>query len=148
GHNLLFDIQFLAGLGFAPGETRDTMLMSQVLHAGERGLKHTLDACCHRELSKMLDKEQQASDWSGTLTLDQLRYAATDAAVVRNLHDALSAKLKQEGLEAAALIENRALPAVAWMSRVGCPLDRQAWLDLEKAAERDVEQYREELDRT
>jgi ribonuclease D len=34
GHNLLFDLHFLARLGFALGACRDTMLMSRVLHAG------------------------------------------------------------------------------------------------------------------
>ena len=34
-HNAAFDLQFLRALGFEPGEVQDTMLMSQVLYAGE-----------------------------------------------------------------------------------------------------------------
>jgi DNA polymerase-1 len=71
GHNLLFDLQFLARLGFAPGACRDTMLASQVLHAGERGLKHSLAACCERELGETVAKDEQHSDWSGDLSPEQ-----------------------------------------------------------------------------
>lgn len=36
GHNLQFDLRWLCSLGFVPGRVYDTMLASQVLHAGER----------------------------------------------------------------------------------------------------------------
>src|SRR3954468_24327726 len=77
GHNLAFDLQFLARLGFEPGAVRDTLLMSQVLYAGDRSIKsHKLADCCRRELGEAVDKAEQTSDWSGPLTAGQLRYAA------------------------------------------------------------------------
>src|SRR5262249_32846022 len=50
GHNLTFDVQFLARLGFVPGACRDTLLMSQVLYAGDGSVRsHKLADCCQRE---------------------------------------------------------------------------------------------------
>jgi hypothetical protein len=128
GHNLLFDLQFLARLGFEPGECRDTLLMSQVLYAGDRSVKsHKLADCCQRELGESVDKTEQTSDWSGVLTPDQLRYAARDADLVRRLHDALAPKLAEAGLSAAAAVENGAVPAVVWLSAAGVAFDRPGW---------------------
>src|SRR5262249_59040260 len=116
GHNLVFDLQFLARRGYEPGACRDTMLMSQVLHAGDRAARHTLAACCERELGRTVAKDLQASDWSGTLTAEQLEYAALDADLARRLHDALIPKLSGAGLAEAAAVENAALPAISWLS--------------------------------
>jgi DNA polymerase I-like protein with 3'-5' exonuclease and polymerase domains len=146
GHNLAFDLQFLARLGFEPGPCRDTMLMSQVLHAGERGLKHSLAACCARELGEAVGKEEQASDWSGDLTQDQLRYAALDAELARRLHDALVPRLKVAGLTEAAAVENGALPAVAWLSVTGVGFDKDCWTALAEQAQAQADRLALELD--
>jgi DNA polymerase-1 len=146
GHNLLFDLPFLAKLGFEPGACRDTMLMSQVLHAGDGSQKHSLAACCRRELGVEVDKSLQASDWAGALTPEQLRYAAADTELVRRLHDALVPKLRDAGLAEAAAIENRALPAVAWMSASGVAFDQPAWNRLADEAKAEADRLVAELD--
>jgi DNA polymerase-1 len=146
GHNLAFDLQFLARLGFQPVVCRDTMLMSQVLHAGDRSVRHTLAACCLRELDVALAKEQQVSDWTGALSPEQLDYAATDAEVVRRLSDALAPKLSEAKLWKTAVLENRALPAVAWLAGSGVAVDRPAWEALAERAEADAARLRTELD--
>ena len=127
-HNAVFDLQFLTGLGFAPGVAHDTMLMSQLLH-GTRKPKsfHGLQQTADREMGKLLDKTEQRSDWSGELTAEQLRYAAEDAAVLPPLFADLTAKLKTAGLSRVAEIESRCLPAMAWLSRSGVPFDRASW---------------------
>src|SRR5581483_10025088 len=68
GHNLAFDLQFLARLGFEAGPVRDTLLMSQVLHGSAYAVKHGLAAVAERELGETVSKAEQASDWSGPLT--------------------------------------------------------------------------------
>jgi DNA polymerase-1 len=146
GHNLLFDLQFLARLGFEPGQCRDTMLMSQVLYAGDRGLKHSLAACCARELGEAVGKAEQTSDWSGVLTPEQLRYAARDADLARRLHDALAPKLADAGLTTAAAIENGAVPAVAWLAAAGIGFDRAAWHALAEGARAEADRLAGELD--
>jgi DNA polymerase-1 len=148
GHHLAFDLQFLARLGFEPGECRDTMLMSQVLYAGDRTVRHSLAACCERELGQTVNKAEQTSDWSRHLTADQLAYAAADAVLARRLHDALARKLVEAVLAAAAAIENRALPAVAWMAGAGVGFDRAAWDALAAEAAAEAERLAGALDRT
>ncbi|MBN9520298.1 DUF3987 domain-containing protein, partial [bacterium] len=81
GHNLGFDLPFLMRLGFTPGRVIDTMLASQVLHAGDMATRHGLRDVAARHLGLTLDKELQQADWAGDLTPDRLRYAALDAEV-------------------------------------------------------------------
>lgn len=83
-HNALFDLGFLAALGFEPGEVADTMILSQLLHAGakveplKRGqTSHSLDSVAKRELGIELDKTNQSGDWGGTLTPEMIEYAAS-----------------------------------------------------------------------
>src|SRR5262249_45105840 len=62
GHNLGFDLPFLMKLGLVPGQVRDTMLASQVLHAGDRSVGHSLKELAHRHLDISLNKEMQTAD--------------------------------------------------------------------------------------
>jgi hypothetical protein len=55
------------------------------------------------------------------------------------LLQAMSAKVKLADLERVAEIERRCLPALAWLSRSGAPLDRAAWEAQARAAEREAE---------
>jgi DNA polymerase-1 len=148
-HNALFDLQFLARLGFAPaGPVYDTMLLSQLLH-GTRQPKgfHTLGQVVLRELGMRLDKAEQKSDWSGPLTTAQMDYAAKDAAILMPLFNVLVNKIKEAGLERVAGIERRALPAVAWMASHGVGFDTDAWKALADAAAAEAQQLKGELDR-
>jgi DNA polymerase I-like protein with 3'-5' exonuclease and polymerase domains len=146
-HNASFDLAFLAGLGFSPGQCFDTMLESQALYAGDRRVKHNLAACCERELGETVSKEEQRSDWSGALTAEQLRYAALDAVLTRRLHDALTPKLAEAELTETAAIEHAALPALAWLSAAGVGFDTDAWLTLATEAAAEAERLSGELDR-
>jgi DNA polymerase-1 len=147
GHNLSFDLPFLAKLGFAVGICRDTLLMSQVLHAGNREVRsHKLADSCSRELQETIDKTEQTSDWSGSLTDSQLRYAARDAEVVRRLDMALMDKLKKAGLNEAAAIECGALPAVTWLASGGVGFDRPSWDALAEGAAAEADRLSHELD--
>jgi DNA polymerase-1 len=134
GHNLTFDLQFLAPLGFVPGQVRDTMLLSQLLH-GTRRRKgfHGLEQTAEREIGRKLDKGHQKSDWSApVLSQEQLSYAAADAAVLLPLLADLEKKTRPQAQ--AAAIEHRCLPATAWLSRCGVLLDRPAWEALARQA--------------
>jgi DNA polymerase-1 len=147
GHNLLFDLGFLAALDFTPGPVRDTLLLSRLLHGTRkaRGF-HGLAACAERELGPTLDKKLQCADWGHELTADQLAYAAADAAVLLPLYQVLDAKVREAWMAETADLESRCLPAVAWMARAGVAFDRNTWQGLAGPAEAEARQLWEEQD--
>jgi DNA polymerase-1 len=134
-HNGLFDLSFLRPLGFEPGPVADTMLLSRLLHGARhpRGY-HGLAECAARELGRTLDKGQQKSDWSGPLTAEQLGYAALDAEVLLPMYEALDRQVSEAGMGQVADIENRCLPAMAWMASAGVGFDQAAWSALAREA--------------
>jgi len=158
GHNLGFDLSFLhaAGLPIPAGDRLfDTLVASQLIDGGAhpngntiddpagttgRGGKplkvgyHSLAAVAHRWLGQTLDKSLQTSDWSGSLSDEQLAYAAKDAAILLPLRDALNCALKADGLENVAALEFAALLAIIWMEAAGVPLDVAAWTVLRDGA--------------
>jgi DNA polymerase-1 len=146
GHNLAFDLQFLARRGFTPGRAFDTMLASQLLEAGDRVAKHTLKAVAARHLGVGVDKAGQRADWSGPLTPAMLAYAAADARLPGQLRDALLPKLAAAGLGPVMDLENAALPAVAWAAGAGVGFDRGAWQALADGSAAEGARLRERLD--
>jgi DNA polymerase-1 len=147
GHNLAFDLSFLAAQGFEPGKVADIMLLSRLLH-GTRHARdfHGLAECCRRELGQELPKDLQASDWSSELSPEQLDYAARDVLVLRPLYDRLTTQIIETGQAKVAEIEHRALPAVCWLARSGVALDTNAWVALAWQAEAGAEALAKELD--
>jgi DNA polymerase I len=151
-HNALFDLSFLSSLGFVPGKIADTMILSQLLHAGakveplKRGqTSHSLASVVQRELGLDLDKTHQSSDWRSILTPEMIEYAATDVEVLLPLYEVLKAKIDEAGLTYAAEIEHRALPAVVWMSSAGVPIDADGWREHARKAEADAARLKDEL---
>jgi DNA polymerase-1 len=148
GHNLLFDLQFLLALGFVPGKVYDTMLLAKLLLASDKSdYRVRLQDCCSIWLRISMDKAEQMSDWSAPeLSQEQLRYAARDADLTYRLFLILQAEIHKAGLDRVAEIENRCLPAVAWMASKGVPFDRQAWDSLAEKAREDLQAVEAKLD--
>jgi DNA polymerase-1 len=151
-HNALFDLGFLFSLGFVPGKVADTMILSQLLHAGskveplKRGqTSHSLDSVVQRELGLELDKSHQSGDWGGTLTPEMIEYAAKDAEVLLPLYEVLKAKIEEADLTYVAKIEHRALPAVVWMSNAGVPIDADGWREHARKTGTDAARLKDEL---
>ena len=132
GHNLAFDIRFLAQLGFVPCSVFCTMLASRVLYAGTR-VSHKLVDVLHRELAVTVNKDEQKSNWSKQLTNAQLRYAAEDVKHLRKLAEGLRSKLAAAKLTETAKLEMRALLGIAWTSPI--TVDGDAWSTLAENAE-------------
>ena len=82
GHNLKFDLMMLAtaGINLAPPYF-DTYLGYKVLTAGLKKTS-TLEMVARKLLRVQLDKSSQTSDFSQDLSIEQLQYAANDAAVL------------------------------------------------------------------
>lgn len=147
GHNLSFDLGFLAALGFEPKDVRCTMLLSQLLYGTRRPKGfHTLQSAVSRETQCTLNKELQGSDWTGALSGEQIAYAAFDAFVLLPLYDALAAKIEAAGMARVAEIEQRCLPAMVWLEQAGVPFDRDAWKALAEHAAEEVEELSQRLD--
>jgi DNA polymerase-1 len=152
GFNLLFDLRFLARLGFTSGRVWDAMLASQVLDAGSRDannapLRHALADVARRHLGESVDKDEQASDWSAaTLTPAQLEYAAADAEQPVRLREALLPKLGAAKLLPVADLEMRAVPCVVWAANAGVAVVRPAWEALAAEADAQARRLREALD--
>jgi DNA polymerase I-like protein with 3'-5' exonuclease and polymerase domains len=146
GHNLGFDLPFLMKLGFVPGRVRDTMLASQVLHAGNRTLGHSLKEVAHRHLGMTLDKELQTADWSGPLNPAHLEYAARDAELPRALWEKLTNEITTANLSSTVETEMAALPTVAWAAAMGVGFDRAAWEAVATETETRTSVLRERLD--
>jgi DNA polymerase-1 len=146
-HNAAFDLAFLRPLDLTPRVVHDTLIYSRLLH-GTRNPKgfHGLKEVVARELGRPMDKAEQASDWSATLTPDQLAYAAADAAVLVPLCHALRDKLRAAGMSPVAAIERRCVPAVAWLAGNGVTIDRPAWEALTAEAEAEAIRLAAELD--
>lgn len=140
GHNLKFDLHFLAAAGLPMPEGArlfDTMLAAQLLDAAAGGapLKYNLAAVADRYLGETVDKTEQTSNWAAaTLTPEQVAYAAKDAAILLPLAERLDAELTAANLQATAALEMRALPAIVWLEQTGAPFDGDAWQALSDAA--------------
>jgi DNA polymerase-1 len=145
GHNMAFDLSFLARLGFVPGIVHDTMILSQLVYAGQR-LSHKLGDCAQRELGRSMDKTLGKSDWSRALTPAQLAYAAEDVDVLLPLYNTLNTKIQAAGLTAVAEIEQRCLPALVWLGRSGVAFDMETWNSLAAEADADSHRLAGELD--
>ena len=84
-HPARFEGKFLRYNGMHPKDLRCTMRM--VKKHNPRAL--SLAAAARFYLDVELDKTFQTSDWSGSLTEEQIRYAAMDAYITFHLYQAL-----------------------------------------------------------
>lgn len=130
-HNAKFDSKWVAHhLGTDVGGLFDTMLASQLISAGERDRRHGLADVAAYFLGIEVDKSEQVSDWNAAeLSESQIRYAAKDAAIMAGLRAKLLERLKQDGLDRVAELENACVMAIARMELNGFFLDRDAWLE-------------------
>ena len=162
GHNIKFDIAMLWSIkrditGTGEGNVLyDTYLAEQLIRnaAGDKeviegqkrgffGLKATVD---RYDLGYSLDKTEQVSDWSAeVLTGQQKFYAALDAVAPYPLVVKQIEVLEQDKLKEAALLDFRALPAIAAMEYYGVKLDTEKWLGLIPEYEADVKKTEENL---
>jgi len=155
GHNLKFDLKYLWDLGIDPQVVFDTYIASFFLGFERHSLRHLAEVL----LGKTVDKSLQISDWSrSVLTADQIRYAATDVFIVRELFrkmmeridglpaaDRGSELLKTRtarvfGLKNPALIVEMAfVREVALLERWGMPVDLQEVQRLLKESDRKLQ---------
>jgi ribonuclease D len=98
-HNAVFDLGWLQEYEIHPaGQVLCTMLASRILTNGLPNLKHGLQYVVKRYLHYDISKEQQKSDWSGDLSMEQMEYAAKDVVVLTELLKPIQQRLAVENL--------------------------------------------------
>lgn len=147
-HNAKFDLKFIKHhLAIDVERIVDTMMASILLQGGitptewsdekQKKVKikgfHGLGQVSERYLGIKVDKEEQLSDWSGSLTKKQIEYAAKDAEVMLPLCDALIVKLRENKLTRCAKLEFEAVLPTAWLELCGFYLDFDQWLKVAEA---------------
>lgn len=128
-HNAKFDIKWIQHhLGIKVKGVFDTMLASQLIHAGDPEKKHSLAEVANFFLKIEVGKEEQKSDWSvPQLTESQLKYAATDALVAFRLGRKIEEALNNEALMKTAKIEFDCIAPLAKIETNGIYLDTNLW---------------------
>ncbi|MCO5155724.1 MAG: ribonuclease D [Aquamicrobium sp.] len=82
--------------------------------------RHGLKDICNELLGVSLSKAQQSSDWAaGTLSPEQLEYAASDVLYLHRLRDVLAGRLARDGRAREAEAAFRFLPTRAKLDLMG-----------------------------
>jgi DNA polymerase I len=151
-HNAVFEREWLnAALDVDRPDLHDTMIMSQVYYTGTRaaqrkGFSHSLANVVKRELKRELSKDEQVSDWgAAALTLEQIKYAAKDAAVLPQLASTLMSKIERAGLTKVYELELRVSHAVHAMERQGVAIHTDRLDEMTEEATERADRLRAEL---
>lgn len=127
GHNLKFDVLMLEAEGImVRGPVMCTMLGIEVLKAGATR-QASLQFTAKDLLNIRLNKSEQKSNWSGSLSLAQLQYAANDAGILIEIIARLQQRLDEAGLTKIAILEYCCLLPIIKMQKRGIYLDRDRW---------------------
>jgi len=145
GHNLKFDLKFLFHkYNILPPVALDTMVAHQIVNCSE-GKKSSakLGDIAYQYLGINMDKSLRTSDWSATLSEEQLEYAREDVDILKKLKPVLVDKLnrlepgkilletkaaKVIGLKnPVAILEMRFLPEIVKMELNGLPIDTTSY---------------------
>ena len=82
--------------------------------------RHGLKDICNELLGVTISKQQQSSDWAaGTLSPEQLEYAASDVLYLHRLRDVLAERLARDGRQREAEACFRFLPTRARLDLMG-----------------------------
>jgi DNA polymerase-1 len=141
GHNLKFDLQFLARAGVFFGNVWDTMLGEQVLHgvgmkdARLRGLGLNLKdtalrygtAMSKEERNWFIDLDTRPDEWLAPFPVEQVAYMEADVTCLPHIAQVQSKHLKVKDLLEVAKLEMRVLPALVDMELAGIRVDVDGW---------------------
>jgi DNA polymerase-1 len=145
-HNAKFDAKWIKNrLGIELGSVFDSFLASQLISAGNSDERHGLSPVSERYLGTGVDKAEQLSNWGGELSETQLQYAATDAAVMLPLREAILKRLQSDGLENCARLEFQCVLPITQLELNGFFLDADRWREQLQFVEKERERLADEL---
>jgi DNA polymerase I-like protein with 3'-5' exonuclease and polymerase domains len=120
--NAAFELAFLMRLGIRPADVLDSMQLAG-LHLGCARGSRKLENAAHELLGIELLKGQQTSAWGAErLSVEQIRYAASDAMATHMVSRAIWPRLAKAEREVFWL-SNSVVPIAASMQVTGVPLD-------------------------
>ena len=148
GHNLKFDLQFLYNYGIVPLNVYDTFICEQLLYLGYKpgSVSMKLSDVLLRNTGIELDKSFQKEISRKGLTKEGIRYAANDVVYLQDIRRAQMLTAQSRKCEKAFIVENRFVPAIAYLEWCGIRLDEEKWKKKMKDDQQLMKECRKKLD--
>ncbi|MBQ3949063.1 MAG: hypothetical protein II661_01190 [Bacteroidales bacterium] len=129
GHNLKFDLQFLYNFSITPLTVYDTMVSEQTLYIGYKPgrVSYKLADVLSRYTGEKLDKSFQKQIATKGLTKEGIVYAANDVVHLQDIRKSQILVAKSRNCLGALVVENRFVPAIAYLEWCGVHLDENKW---------------------
>ena len=147
GHNLKFDLKFLYNHNIVPLSVYDTMICEQTLYLGYKPGKVSfkLDDVLLRHTGIELDKSMQKTIAHTGLTKEGIRYAAYDVVYLQDIRKNQMTIAEARDCLKAFIVENRFVPAIAYLEWCGVHLDEKKWREKIKKDEQTMNSYLDKL---
>lgn len=147
GHNLKFDLEFLYNHGIVPLDVYDTMICEQTLYLGYKPgrVSFSLYHVLLRNTGIELDKSFQSQIATKGLTVEGIRYAANDVVYLQDIRKIQMAIARDRNCLKAFIVENRFVPAIAYLEWCGVHLDVNKWKEKMKRDQDAMNKYLDEL---
>jgi DNA polymerase-1 len=148
GHNLAFDLKFLYNYDIVPLKVYDTMVCEQLLYLGYKpgSVSMKLSDVLLRRVGVELDKSFQKEIATKGLTPEGIVYAAHDVVYLQHIRRAQMEVAKDRKCLNAMTVENRFVPAIAYLEWCGIHLDEQRWKEKMKRDATELAEYKHKLD--
>lgn len=147
GHNLKFDLEFLYNHSIVPLNIYDTMICEQTLYLGYKPgrVSMKLGDVLYRYTATELDKTYQKEIASKGLTLDGILYAANDVVYLQDIRKGQLITARERNCLNAFTVENRFVPAIAYLEWCGVHLDEEKWKAKMNEDQKLLDEYRRKL---
>lgn len=148
GHNLKFDLKFLYNYKIVPLRVYDTMICEQTLYLGYRPgmVSFSLGAVLERNTGITIDKSFQEEIAIKGLTMEGIIYAAHDVMYLQDIRKAQMIVAENRSCLRALIVENRFVPAIAYLEWCGVKLDEVQWKAKMDGDKKELEDYKQKLD--
>lgn len=129
GHNLKFDLEFLYNHCIVPLDVYDTMICEQTLYLGYKPgrVSFSLYHVLLRNTGIELDKSFQSQIATKGLTVEGIKYAANDVVYLQDIRKIQMEIARDRNCLKAFIVENRFVPAIAYLEWSGVHLDEKKW---------------------
>lgn len=129
GHNLKFDLEFLYNHNIVPLKVYDTMICEQLLYLGYKPgrVSMSLANVLKRYTGQELDKSFQSQIATKGLTEEGIIYAANDVKYLQDIRRSQMLIAQDRKCLNAFTVENRFVPAIAYLEWCGVHLDEDKW---------------------